>query len=283
MANIIDGKARAKEIRIALKKRVLKQQELTGLLPCLAVVLVGDNPASASYVRGKEQMCGRVSIESRVYRLPEETTQQQLLDLVDELNADKGVDGILVQLPLPKHIDTLTIMDRIDYRKDVDGFHVVNAGKLMVGEKGFVPCTPRGIIDLIKLTGTEIAGKNAVVIGRSNIVGKPVAMLLMAENATVTVCHSKTQNLGDVVKNADIVVAAIGRPGTIKGDMIKDGAVVIDVGTTAVNGVLNGDVEFEEAAKHASYITPVPGGVGPMTIAMLLENTFEAFMEYRVK
>ena len=213
-----------------------------------------------------------------LHRLDADTEQDKLISLIHELNNDKAIHGILVQLPLPKHLDSLAVLREVDPDKDVDGLHVVTAGRLMVGEKGFIPCTPKGIIKLIKTTGIEIAGKKAVVVGRSNMVGKPVSLLLQRENATVTMCHSKTQNLAEECARADILVAAIGRPEMITGDFVKEGAVVIDVGTSRVDGKLKGDVLFSEAEKKAAYITPVPGGVGPMTITMLLENTLEAAM-----
>ncbi|MGI6175618.1 MAG: bifunctional methylenetetrahydrofolate dehydrogenase/methenyltetrahydrofolate cyclohydrolase FolD [Christensenellales bacterium] len=274
-AQIIDGKKIAAETREAIKTRVhgLKKR---GKTPGLAVVLVGEDPASQVYVRNKEKGCEEVGIYSRVYRLQESTSQQALLCLIEELNANEAIHGILVQLPLPNHIDELSVLRAIDPKKDVDGFHVQSAGALMVGEKGFVACTPKGIIKLIQSTGVPIMGKRAVVVGRSNIVGKPVSLLLLQEHATVTICHSRTADLKEETLRADILVAAIGVPEFIKGDMIKPGAIVIDVGTSRVDGKLKGDVAFDEAAAVASYITPVPGGVGPMTITMLLENTLEA-------
>lgn len=273
--NIIDGKAISSGIRDELKKSVndLKQK---GVVPGLSVILVGDDPASAVYVRNKEKACEEVGIYSLVHRLAADTSEQQVISIVNELNADPRIHGILVQLPLPKHIDERNVLRAVDPDKDVDGLHVVTAGRLFVGEKGFLPCTPKGIIRLIKSTGTDISGKQAVVVGRSNMVGKPTAMLLLNENATVTMCHSRTQDLAGVCAGADILVSAIGKPGLITGAFVKPGAVVIDVGTTKVDGKLKGDVLFEEAAKKAAFITPVPGGVGPMTITMLLENTIEA-------
>lgn len=277
--SIIDGKAISAQIRTELKKEVaaLKVQ---GTVPGLAVILVGEDPASVTYVNNKERACQEVGIRSAVYRLSADTSQDKLISLIKELNADKAIHGMLVQLPLPKPLDPLAVLRVVDPGKDVDGLHVVTAGRLFVGEKGFIPCTPKGIMHLIKSTGTEISGKNAVVVGRSNMVGKPVAHLLMGENATVTICHSKTRDLDKICANADILVAAIGRPGMITGDFIKPGAVVIDVGTSRVDGKLKGDVLFEEAEKKAAYITPVPGGVGPMTITMLLQNTIEAARMY---
>jgi len=272
---IIDGKAIAAQIRESLKTRIeaLKQK---GVTPGLSVVLVGDDPASATYVRSKERACEELGMFSIVHRLPADTRQEDLVALVHELNADKRLHGILIQSPIPAPLDELAVLREVDPDKDVDGLHVVTAGRLMVGEPGFKPCTPKGIIHLIKTTGTSISGKRAVVVGRSNMVGKPVALMLLEENATVTMCHSRTQNLAAVCAEADILVAAVGRPGLLTGDFVKPGAVVIDVGTTRVDGKLKGDVLFDEAAAKASFITPVPGGVGPMTIAMLMENTVEA-------
>lgn len=272
---IIDGKAISAGIREELKKKA-DELKKKGVMPGLAVILVGDDPASAVYVNNKEKACAEIGIYSLVHRLSAQTGEQQVIGLVRELNADQRIHGILVQLPLPKHIDERAVLRAVEPDKDVDGLHVVTAGSLMVGEKGFLPCTPKGVIKLIKSTGTDICGKKAVVVGRSNMVGKPVAMLLLSENATVTMCHSKTRDLDRVCADADILVAAIGRPGMITGGFIKPGAVVIDVGTTKVEGKLKGDVLFEEAAEKAAFITPVPGGVGPMTITMLLENTIEA-------
>ncbi len=277
--NIIDGKALSLSIREELKKKAdgLKQK---GVTPGLAVILVGDDPASAVYVRNKEKACEEVGIYSLVHRLSADTSEQQVISIVKELNSNPSIHGILVQLPLPKHIDERNVLRAVDPDKDVDGLHVVTAGRLFVGEKGFLPCTPKGVIKMIKSTGTEISGKQAVVVGRSAMVGKPAAMLLLNENATVTMCHSRTKDLAAVCARADILVAAIGKPGLITGEFIKPGAVVIDVGTTKVDGKLKGDVLFEEAAKKASFITPVPGGVGPMTITMLLENTIEAALSH---
>ena len=276
---IIDGKAISAQIREDLKKQVedLKAQ---GITPGLAVILVGDDPASAVYVRNKARACDELGMHSVVHTLPAATSKEELIALVHDCNEDKALHGILVQLPLPGHLDALEILREVDPDKDVDGLHVVTAGRLLVGEKGFIPCTPKGVIRLIKSTGTQISGKRAVVVGRSNMVGKPVSLLLMNENATVTMCHSRTQNLAEVCAEADILVAAIGRPEMIKGDFVKPGAVIIDVGTTKVDGKLMGDVLFDEAAEKAGFITPVPGGVGPMTITMLMENTIEAARIY---
>jgi methylenetetrahydrofolate dehydrogenase (NADP+)/methenyltetrahydrofolate cyclohydrolase len=276
---IIDGKALSAEIREDLKVQVAELKE-KGVTPGLAVILVGDDPASAVYVRSKARACDELGMHSVVHTLPAETTTEELIALVRACNADKALHGILIQLPLPKHLDALEILREVDPNKDVDGLHVVTAGRLLVGEKGFIPCTPKGVIRLIKSTGTQIAGKRAVVVGRSNMVGKPVSLLLLNENATVTMCHSRTRDLDKVCAEADILVAAIGRPEMVTGAFVKSGAVVIDVGTTKVDGKLKGDVLFDEAAKKASFITPVPGGVGPMTITMLMENTIEAARIY---
>lgn len=274
-AKIISGKELSAQIREELKIKTAELKE-NGKNPGLAVILVGEDPASQIYVRNKEKACEEVGIYSEVYRMPENTSQDELMSMIDRLNADAKIHGILVQLPLPKHLDEQEVLRRINPEKDVDGFHVMSAGALFTGLDGFVACTPKGIIRLIQSTGVEIAGKNAVVVGRSNIVGKPVAMLLLNENATVTICHSKTKNLADVCREADILVAAIGRPEMITGEYVKEGAIVIDVGTSRVDGKLKGDVKFDEAAEKAAYITPVPGGVGPMTITMLMDNTVEA-------
>ena len=270
---IIDGKALAKQKRVEMTQ-IVQELKAMGVTPGLAVVLVGEDPASEIYVRNKHKACEEVGIYSRVIKLPEDTKEEDLLKLIDELNQDSALDGILVQLPLPKQIDSDKVIERILPNKDVDGFHPVNAGKLLTGQAGFVSCTPLGILELIKSTGIDISGKEAVVIGRSNIVGKPVAHLLLQENATVTICHSKTKNLKEVCQRADILVAAIGKPQLITADYVKEGAVVIDVGINRLpDGKLVGDVAFETVKEKASYITPVPGGVGPMTITMLLANT----------
>lgn len=276
MSKIIDGKAVSAQVkeRIRLETEQLKDK---GIEVGLAVVIVGDDPASKVYVRNKKLACEAVGFKSYEYALPEETTEEQLLELIKTLNADEKVNGILVQLPLPKHLDDKVIINNIVPEKDVDAFHPVNVGKIMIGDYSFLPCTPAGVMELIKSTGTEIAGKECVVIGRSNIVGKPQAMLLLHQSGTVTICHSKTQNLKDVCSRADILVAAVGRAKMITADYIKEGAVVIDVGMNRdENGKLCGDVDFEDCKDKASYITPVPGGVGPMTIAMLMENTLTA-------
>lgn len=275
-AQIIDGKALAAQVKAeaAAETAALKAQ---GVTPCLAVILVGEDPASQVYVRGKAKDCGDCGIDSRVIRLPEETTQTELLKLVGELAADKAVNGILVQLPLPAHIDEKAVIDAIPPEKDVDGFSPVNVGRMQIGEPCFLPCTPAGCIRMIESTGTAIEGKHAVVIGRSNIVGKPAALLLLAKNATVTICHSRTANLKELCAGADILVAAVGKAGFVTGDMVKPGAVVIDVGINrGEDGKLHGDVDFAAAAEKAAYITPVPGGVGPMTRAMLMKNTVQA-------
>ena len=248
-----------------------------GINPGLAVIIVGDDPASRVYVNNKKKACEELGIYSREYALDASTTEEQLLDLIDQLNHDEQINGILCQLPVPPHIDEEKIICAIDPKKDVDAFHPVNVGKIMVGNYDFVPCTPAGVMELIKESGIDVAGKECVVVGRSNIVGKPQAMLLLHQNGTVTICHSKTKDLKSKTKEADILVAAVGIPDFITGDMIKDGAVVIDVGINRLeNKKLVGDVDFESAEKVAGAITPVPGGVGPMTIAMLMRNTVEA-------
>jgi methylenetetrahydrofolate dehydrogenase (NADP+)/methenyltetrahydrofolate cyclohydrolase len=270
---IIDGKALAKEKRAEIAKQVEALKE-KGVTPGLAVVLVGEDPASQIYVRNKHKACEEVGIYSRKITLPEETTEEEILKIIDELNNDPEIDGILVQLPLPKHIDPDKVILSISPDKDVDGFHPVNAGRLLTGQDGFFPCTPLAVMELIKSAGVDVSGKEAVVVGRSNIVGKPVSMLLLRENATVTICHSKTKDLADVCRRADILVAAVGRPEMITADYVKEGAVVIDVGINRVGEKkVVGDVAFDEVKDKAAYITPVPGGVGPMTITMLLYNT----------
>lgn len=276
MAAIIDGKAIAQQVRAEVAQDVARLKAERGITPGLHVILVGNDPASETYVRNKERGCAEAGMNGVVHRLSEDCAKEDLLRLIGELNADASVHGVLVQLPLPKHLDALAILAAIDARKDVDGIHQVSAGRLLTGMEGFVACTPRGIIRLIESTGEKIEGKEAVVIGRSNIVGKPCALLLLNENATVTLCHSRTRDLAQVVRRADIIVAALGKPGFVTGDMIKPGAIVIDVGTTRVDGKLKGDVNFDEAMAKAAYVTPVPGGVGPMTIAMLLSNTLIA-------
>lgn len=276
MAQIIDGKkvsAQVKE-RVAAEVAALKEK---GVTPGLAVIIVGDDSASQVYVRNKEKACAETGMYSEKYALPAETTQEELLSLVKELNGKKEISGILCQLPLPSHLNSDIVINAIDPIKDVDAFHPVNVGKIMIGDYAFLPCTPAGVMELIKSAGVDPEGKNCVVVGRSNIVGKPMAMLLLHKNATVTICHSKTVNLAEITKQADILVAAVGRAKFIRGDMIKPGAVVIDVGMNRdENGKLCGDVDFESAEKTAGAITPVPGGVGPMTIAMLMENTLTA-------
>ena len=272
MAKIIDGKQISLDIKNELKEKVAKYKE-QGIEITLAVVKVGNDPASAVYVRNKEKACEYVSINSKTLALPEETTEEELLNVVKKLNEDKNVNGILVQLPLPKHIDESKVLLTIDSTKDVDGFHPVNVGKMVIGEDTFLPCTPAGIIEMIKRTDIDIEGKECVVIGRSNIVGKPMAMLMLKENATVTIAHSRTKDLKEVTKRADIIVAAIGKAKFVTADYVKEGAVVIDVGMDRdENGKLCGDVDFESVSKVASAITPVPGGVGPMTVTMLLVN-----------
>jgi methylenetetrahydrofolate dehydrogenase (NADP+)/methenyltetrahydrofolate cyclohydrolase len=277
MAVIIDGNKIAQEIRQAVSKETLALKEKTGVVPGLAVILVGEDPASQIYVGRKAKACAEAGFLSREYQLPADTSETKLLGIIKELNADKLIHGILVQLPLPKHIHPDKIVAAIDPHKDVDGFHPYNMGELVAGNPLYIPCTPRGIMELISHTGIELAGKEAVVVGRSNNVGKPIALLLLAQNATVTICHSRTKNLSTVTGRADVLIAAVGKIQMIKEDMVKKGAVVIDVGVNRLeNGKLTGDVAFEEVSSKASFITPVPGGVGPMTIAMLMKNTLEA-------
>ena len=280
---ILDGKAVSLKVKESVKVRAEELKKF-GVEPTLAVILVGEDKASQTYVRAKEKACNEYGIKSVAHRLSENTTQNELLALINVLNLDDSIHGILVQLPLPKHIDTNVVLAAIDPRKDVDGFHAVNVGKLVSGLDGFVPCTPLGVMEILKEYGIDVAGLNAVVIGRSNIVGKPMANLLLNASATVTVTHSKTKNLKEICKNADLIVAAIGKPFFLKADMVKDGAVVVDVGINRLDdGRLVGDVDFEEVAPKCSYITPVPGGVGPMTIAMLLNNTILAAQAKKIK
>lgn len=276
MAQIISGKETAAKIRERLRAQI-DQLRQKGYQPGLAVVIVGDDPASQVYVRNKEKACKEVGIAAQTFALPKETTQQELMALIDTLNARSDVHGILVQLPLPRHLDEHQVINAILPEKDVDAFHPVNVGKIMIGDFDYVPCTPAGVMALLEEAQIDVSGKRAVVIGRSNIVGKPQAMLLLHKNATVTICHSKTQHLEEITRQADIIVVAIGKARFLRGDMVKDGVVVIDVGMNRLeNGKLAGDVDFDTVAPKASYITPVPGGVGPMTITMLLQNTVTA-------
>ena len=276
MSNIIDGKAVSAQVKQRIKAEADKLRE-QGMEIGLAVVIVGEDPASKVYVRNKKRACEEVGFVSYEYALPEETTEEELLALVRKLKADDKIHGILVQLPLPKHLDDNVIINNILPEKDVDAFHPVNVGKIMIGDYSFLPCTPAGVMELIASTGTDISGKECVVIGRSNIVGKPMAMLLLHENGTVTICHSRTKDLKQVASRADILVAAVGKPKIITSEYVKEGAVVIDVGMDRdENGKLCGDVDFEDCKEKAGFITPVPGGVGPMTIAMLMQNTLTA-------
>ncbi len=279
---IIDGKEISLMVKNEVRDKTAAFKEKTGKEVCLAVILVGEDPASQVYVRNKKKACDYVGFKSLSYELPESTTQEELLELIEKLNNDDSVHGILVQMPLPKQIDEKTVIDTISPLKDVDGFHPMNVGALCIGEKGFVSCTPAGVIQLLKRSGVEIAGKECVIIGRSNIVGKPMALLMLRENATVTVAHSKTKDLAEVVRRADIVIAAIGKAKAITADYIKEGAVVIDVGINrnAETGKLCGDVDYENVAPKCSAITPVPGGVGPMTIAMLMNNCLESALRF---
>lgn len=275
-AQIIDGKKLAQTIRSELKEKIA----LSPLKPSLAVIIVGNNPASEIYVKSKEKACLEVGITPQTIKLPETTSTQELLKLIENLNSDVNINGILVQLPLPKHIDTTTILQTIIPSKDVDGFHPINTGLLSQNHpNAFIPCTPKGIIRMLKETTPDLTGLNAVVVGRSQIVGIPIAQLLINNNCTVTITHSKTKNLPSICKTADILVVAIGKPEFITSEFIKDGGIIIDVGINRTQSGLKGDVKFDDAQKLASHITPVPGGVGPMTIAMLLENTYEAFLK----
>lgn len=275
MAHLIDGKKISQEIKDELKEKVAEYRK-EGKKAALAVVQVGNDPASSVYVRNKKNACAYIGIESVSYEIPEETTEEELLQLIDELNGREDINGILVQLPLPEHIDEEKIILAISPEKDVDGFHPQSAGAMMIGSRGFLPCTPAGVIQLLKRSGVEIEGKHCVVIGRSNIVGKPMAMLMLRENATVTIAHSRTKNLKELCRQADILIVAVGKPKFITADYVREGAVVIDVGIHRLEGKkLCGDVDFDSVEPHASAITPVPGGVGPMTIAMLMNNCVE--------
>ncbi len=298
MAQLLDGKKFSKKILEEIKEKC----ERENLKPGLAVILVGDDPASSVYVRMKEKKCKELGFISKGYKLDSETTEKELSSLIKQLNNDPEIDGILLQLPLPSHLDSKKMLELISPEKDVDGFHPLNAGRLFTGQSAFIPCTPRGIVELLKEYSIELEGKNVVIIGRSNIVGKPLAILMLNENSTVTICHSRTKNLSEVCSKADILVAAIGRPYFVSGDFVKEGAVVVDVGVNRVDSVelgeklfgkgsekvekikekgyvLVGDVNFEQAYSKASYITPVPGGVGPLTIAMLMKNTLESHLK----
>ena len=276
MAKLIDGKVISTQIKEEIKAK-MEQMKAEGKEVTLAVIQVGNDPASSVYVGNKKKACEYVGFRSLSHELPEETTQEQLLNLIDSLNKAEDVDGILVQLPLPKHLNEDEVIEAISPKKDVDGFHVVNTGNLWIGEEGFVSCTPAGIIELLKRSGVEMAGKECVIVGRSNIVGKPMAALMLRENATVTICHSRTANLKEVTKRADILIVAMGKPKFITAEYVKEGATVIDVGIHRLEGKkLCGDVDFESVEPIAGQITPVPGGVGPMTIAMLMKNCLEA-------
>ena len=274
-AEILSGKIMSESLRAEIAERVARLKE-KGVTPGLAVILVGNDPASEIYVRNKGNGCAEVGMYSRTINMPAETTQEELENAIGELNADPAIHGILVQLPLPKHLDEQAALAKILPEKDVDGFHLINAGHMLTGTPGVVACTPRGALYMIKSTGLDLNGLEAVVIGRSNIVGKPMAMLLMRENCTVTVCHSRTKNLAEHTRRADILVAAVGKAGFVTADMVKPGAVVIDVGINRVDGKVKGDVDFDAVKEVAGWITPVPGGVGKMTITMLLANTVEA-------
>ncbi len=274
-AKILDGKELSREVLEKVTERVARLKE-RGITPGLAVILVGNDPASEIYVRNKGLACEKTGMRGETINMPGDTTQEQLEAEIDRLNRDEGIHGILVQLPLPRGLDESAALAKILPEKDVDGFHLLNAGALMTGNPGVIPCTPKGALHMIKTTGRDLSGLHAVVIGRSNIVGKPMAMLLLRENCTVTVCHSRTKNLPEITRQADILVAAVGRAGFVTADMVADGAIVIDVGINRVDGKVRGDVDFEAVKQKAGWITPVPGGVGKMTIAMLMENTVEA-------
>ena len=277
MAQIIDGKLISRQVREEIAADVVRFKEKYGSAPGLAVVIVGEDPASQVYVRNKKRGCEEVGFYSESYELPEKTTQEELIALVEKLNNDDKIHGILVQLPLPKHLNETEVLLKIKPEKDVDAFHPYNVGKIMIGNHDLLPCTPAGVMVLLERSGIDVSGKSCVVIGRSNIVGKPMAMLLLHANGTVTICHSRTKNLVEICREADILVASIGKPEFVTADMVKDGAVVVDVGINRLeSGKLVGDVAFAEVEPKASYITPVPGGVGPMTITMLLKNTLTA-------
>ena len=280
MSNILDGKELAKKVRLELKDEVIKLKAEDNIIPKLAVIMVGNDPASQIYVRNKSKACDEIGIEFEEFILDENTTQEDLLNLIEELNHNSEVNGILLQSPIPKNLDINEAFRKIAPEKDVDGFNPENVGKLALGQNGFVSCTPFGVIRILEEYNIDIEGKNAVVLGRSNIVGKPMSQCLLNKNATVTICHSKTRNIEEITKRADIIVAAIGKKEFLKGEMVKEGAVVIDVGINrGDDGKLKGDVEFDAVSKKASYITPVPGGVGPMTIAMLMSNVVKAAKE----
>ena len=278
MNKLIDGKAISANVKDRVAEGVAKLNE-KGVSVCLAVIIVGEDPASKVYVANKKKACEALGIISREYALPENTTEEELLELINSLNNDKAVNGILCQLPLPRHLDEKLIINTILPEKDVDAFHPSNVGKIMIGDYDFVPCTPAGVMEMLNQEGIEVEGKTCVVIGRSNIVGKPMGMLLLHKNGTVTICHSRTKNLKEICASADILVAAVGRAKFVTADMVKDGAVVIDVGMNRVDGKLCGDVDFEAVKDKCAAITPVPGGVGPMTIAMLMQNTLTAALK----
>lgn len=276
MATLIDGK-KVRDHNLEIMKGEVAELNAQGVYPCLCVIIVGSDPASRVYVNNKKKACENIGIVSREYAMPEETTTEELLSLIDELNADESVSGILCQMPVPKHIDSKAVLERIDPAKDVDCFHPYNVGKLVQGDNVMLPCTPAGMVEMLDYMGVEISGKHCVIIGRSDIVGKPMALLMLQRNATVTICHSRTANLSEVCSQADILVAAVGRPNFVTADMVKEGAIVLDVGINRMeDGKLCGDVNFAECEPKASMITPVPGGVGPMTITMLMRNTITA-------
>lgn len=276
MSNIIDGKLVASSVKQAVKQEVEELHKKQHIKPCLAVILVGENPASLVYVNNKQKTCNELGIESKSIIISEDFGQENLLDVIQDLNEDPTVNGILCQLPLPAGYDEQAVIEAINPTKDVDAFHPINVGRIVTGDYAFLPCTPAGIIEMLQYYNIDISGKECVVVGRSNIVGKPMSMLLLHKNGTVTIAHSKTKDLSEVCRRADILVAAVGKPKFITADMVKDGAVVIDVGINRIDGKLCGDVDFENVSRKTSWITPVPGGVGPMTIAMLMKNTVTA-------
>ncbi|MFL0268388.1 bifunctional 5,10-methylenetetrahydrofolate dehydrogenase/5,10-methenyltetrahydrofolate cyclohydrolase [Candidatus Clostridium radicumherbarum] len=276
MGKIIDGKAEAAKLKEEIKNFVLKKKEENKRLPCLTAILVGKDGGSIFYCNNQRKLCDQLGVLYKLIELEESTSEAELINVIEELNNSKDVDGLILQLPLPKHINEKVVTSKISFEKDVDGLTDINMGKFYKGDECFVPCTPQSIIHLIKSTGVSIEGKNAVVIGRSNIVGKPVAQLLLKENATVTICHSKTKNIKDICKNADILVCALGKPGFVSEEFVKDGAVVIDVGTSMVEGKITGDVQFNSIIEKDVYITPVPGGVGALTTTILIKNACEA-------
>lgn len=279
MGKIIDGREIAKELKAKIKKFVDERISNGLKVPCLATILIGNDGGSMYYINNQNKLCKELGVETRNLFLSEDITEDELISIIDELNRDVSIDGMILQLPLPKHINETSVTSKINFTKDIDGLSDISIGKFYKGDRCFIPCTPKSIVTLIKSTGCEVSGKNAVVLGRSNIVGKPAAQLLLNDNATVTICHSKTNNLKDICAQADILVSAIGRPGFVNGDFIKEGSIVIDVGTSRVDGKITGDVVFDEAIKKAAFVTPVPGGVGALTTTLLINNVCEALLK----